>query len=207
MNKQLFIFLAIAVIVSSCARPATATPTSAPPPTSTPKVQATDKPLPTLTPVCISPKPTQNDINRALTYTAELFSASEWVKNLVVGEGRVSVTWQNSPLGAVVYLEVLLFPCGYEEPDLDQYFSDKNWITVFQNYENYELIDKCKRNDGLRLYEFKTQNQGIEYEIRYWVENDTDTRVIVTMIVFPLESESLLDEYSSNLFPGYSTCP
>jgi hypothetical protein len=57
------------------------------------------------------------------------------------------------------------------------------------------------------LYEFKTHNQGFDYAIRYWVENDTDTRVIVTMIVFPLESKLLLDKYSSMLFPNYSTCP
>jgi hypothetical protein len=69
------------------------------------------------------------------------------------------------------------------------------------------LIDECKTDDGLRLYEFETQNQGFEYGVRYWVKSDTDTRVISAMIVFPSESKLLLDEYSSMLFPGYSTCP
>jgi hypothetical protein len=207
MNKNLFIFFAIAVIVSSCGKPAPATPTLAPPPTSTPKAQPTVMPFSTVTPVCISSEPAQADIDRALAYTGELFSAPEWNKSYVVAENRVAVTWQNSPLGAVIYLEALIFPCSYEEPDLNKYFSDENWKSVFQNYESYELFDECKTNTGLRLYEFKTQNQGFEYEIRYWVENDTDTRVIVTMIVFPLESKLLLDEHSSMLFPGYSTCP
>ena len=112
-------------------------------------------------------------------------SARRLAKSYSVAEGRVTVTWQNTPLGAVVYLEALIFPCSYEEPDLNAYFSDENWKAIFANYESYELIDECKTDDGLRLYEFKTQNQGFEYEIRYWVENDTDTRVIVTMIVFP----------------------
>jgi hypothetical protein len=207
MNKQLFIFLAIAVIVSSCGKPATATPTLVPPPTSTPKIQLTDKPLPTVTPVCISSEPTQKDIDRALAYTAETLSVSEWQQSYSVAEDRVAVTWQNSPLGAVVYLEAIVFPCSYEEPDLNQYFNDETWKGIFANYESYELVDECKSNDGLRLYEFKTVNQGYEYEIRYWVENDTETRVISTMIVFPLETKLLLDEYSSMLFPGYSTCP
>jgi len=206
MNKPLFIFLAIAVTASSCRMPSTATPTLMPPPTSTPKTQLTDKPLPTVTPICISPKPTQRDINRTLDYAAETFSGPEWVKSYTVAEGRVSVTRQNTQLGAVTYLETLIFPCSYEEPDLDKYFSDENWKAVFANYQSYELIGKCKRDDGLRLYEFKTLNQGFEYEIKYWVENDTNTRVIVTMIVFPIESKSLLDEYSSRLFPRLATC-
>ena len=115
--------------------------------------------------------------------------------------------WQNVSEGALVYLDAIIFPCGYEEPDLNKYFSEENWKAVFANYESYELLDECKRDDGLRLYEFKTLNQGFEYEIRYWVDNDTDTRVISTMIVFPLETKLLLDEYSSMLFPDYSTCP
>jgi hypothetical protein len=187
--------------------PNVATPTFIPAPTSTPKIQSIDQPLPTVTPACISSEPTQRDITRTLDYATEIFNAPEWVKSHAVGEGRVAVTWQNSSLGAVVYVETLIFPCSYEEPDLDKYFSDENWKTVFQNYESYELIDKCKKNNGLRLYEFKTQNQGLEYNIKYWVENDTSTRVIVTMIVFPLESKSLFDEYSSRLFPDYPTCP
>jgi len=210
MNKQLFLFLVIAVIISSCGKPVAATQNSAPPPTSTPKILPTDTPdtpLPTVTPVCISSEPTQADIDRALGYTAETLSVSEWQQSYSVAEDRVAVTWQNSPLGAVVYLEAIIFPCSYEEPDLNQYFSDETWKGIFANYESYELVDECKRTDGLRLYEFKTVNQGYEYEIRYWVESDTDTRVISTMIVFPLETKLLLDEYSSMLFPGYSTCP
>ena len=215
MNKQLFIFLAIAMIISACGTPASVAPTFTflPPkstplvPISTPKIQPTESPLPTVTPVCISSQPTQRDIDRVLAYTGETLNTAEWQKDFAVGEGRVTVTWQNTPLGAVVYLESLIFPCSYDEPDLNSYFSDENWKAVFANYESYELINECKTDDGLRLYEFKTHNQGYDYQIRYWVENDTDTRVIVTMIVFPTESKLLLDEYSSMLFPDYSTCP
>jgi hypothetical protein len=207
MNKQLLIFLASAMIISSCGTPAIATPTLAPPPTSTPKILPTEKPLPTVTPACISPEPTQADVDRALAYIGEIFNVPEWQQSYDVVGDHVSVTWQNSPLGAVAYLEALILPCSYEELDLDKRFSDENWKSIFANYESYELIDECKRDDGIRLYEFKTQNQGFEYGIRYWVKNDTDTRVISTMIVFPLEEKLLLDEYSSMLFPNYSTCP
>jgi hypothetical protein len=208
MNKQIITFLTIAVIVSSCGMPAAATPTSTPPPppTSTPTIQVTENPHATVTPVCISPKPTQADADRALSYTGDTFSTPEWALSYTINETTVAVLWQDVPQGALVYLEAVIFPCGYEEPDLNKYYSDENWKAVFANYESYELIDECKRDDGLRLYEFKSHNQGLDYEIRYWVENDTDTRVISTMIIFPIESKSLLDEYSSKLFPDYSTC-
>ena len=164
-------------------------------------------PLPTTTPVCIAPEPTQGDIDQALAYTGSTFSTPNWEQSYTVNEAAVAVLWQDVPQSALVYLEARIKPCGYEEPDLNKEFSDENWQAIFANYESYELTNECKNDNGLRLYEFKTQNQGFEYAVKYWVENDTSTRVIVTMIVFPLESKLLLDEYSYMLFPGYSTCP
>ena len=206
MNKRLLICLAVAVLISSCGSPATAAPTPLPQPTITPTIQPTDVPVPTVTPGCISPQATESDVNRALSYTKKVFEGNGWERTYNVVESRVSVTWLNNPLGAVVYLEAMVFPCGYDEPDLNKYYSDKNWATIFQNYESYEMVDQCNNDEGLRLYEFKTQNQGFEYLISYWVQSDTDTRVISTMIVFPVESQTLMDEYSSMLFPEYSSC-
>jgi hypothetical protein len=211
MIKFFYISLLIAVIVSSCAVPDMAALTSVPPtvklPIVIPSTQPADTPPPTLTPVCISSEPTQKDIDRALSYTHEIFDESDWEKNFTFAENRVSVTWLNNAQGAIVYLEVIIFPCSYEESDLNKYYSNESWEIIFQNYESYELMDECKTDAGLRLYEFETKNQGFEYGVRYWVSNDTDTRVISSMIVFPLESQSMLDEYSSMLFPDYSTCP
>jgi len=211
MNILFFIFLVSAFIVSSCGIPVAATSTAVPMVTlsiiSTTEIQPTNKVSPTVAPVCISSEPTQADIDRALAYTGELFSTPDWEQSYSLNGSTVTVLWQGVPQSALVYLEARNMPCGYGELDLNKDFSDENWKTVFVNYESYEMIDECKTGTGLRLYEFKTHNQGFEYKIRYWVENDTDARVIVTMIVFPLESNLLLDEYSSKLFPDYSTCP
>ena len=197
----------MAVIVSSCGKSNAATPTSTPPPIVVPPTKPADLPLPTVTPVCISPEPTQKDIERALSFADTAFDASEWERSYTAAGNRVSVTWLNNPSGAVAYLEALIFPCGYEEPDLNNYYNDENWKTIFQYYETYKLIDECKKNDGLRLYEFKTQNQGFEYGVKYWVRNDTDTRVISMMIVFPLELNAMMGDYSTRLFPTYPSCP
>jgi len=212
MKKQLFLLLAAAIMLSSCGKPVVTPPTITPPPATpspspTQKINPTEEPFPAATPVCISPEPTQRDIDRALSFTNTTFDGLGWEKNYTVADNRVSVTWLNNAQGAVVYLEAIIFPCSYEEPDLNIYYSDENWKTIFQNYESYTLIAECKTNTGLRLYEFETQNQGFEYRVKYWVKNDTSNRVISTMIVFPLEAKLLLDEYSSMISPGYSTCP
>jgi hypothetical protein len=207
MNRTILIFLAIAVSLSACGTPVTAPPTSTPPPTAVPPTQTADIPLSTVTPVCISPEPTQRDIDRALSFTGETFAPSEWEKSYTVAENRVAVTWQNVASSALTYLELHIFPCGYEEPDLNAQYSAENWKAIFQNYESYTMVNECKRDDGLRLYEFKAQNQGFEYGIKYWIKSDTNTRVISTMIVFPLELESMMGDYSTRLFPTYPSCP
>ena len=172
---------------------------------------STDPPLveinPKVTPVCISPEPVQDDIDRALSFTDELFATPEWVRSYTVFEGRVSVSWSNVPLSAIAYVEALIFPCGYEEPDINNFFSDESWKIIFANYQSFEATAACKIDEGLRLYEFKAITDDFEYTIKYWVLNDTDTRVMGTMIVFPVESLSLIDEYSESLFPDLTSCP
>jgi hypothetical protein len=142
--------------------------------------------------------------NAALEYTGDVFD--DWEQTHVVADGKVSVTWQNISGGAVVFLEAILFPCGYEEPDLDHLFNDEYWNTMFAGYDNHELISECTSDIGLRLYEFEAVSQGFEYEIRYWEENDTDHRIITTMMTFPFGSEDVLDEYSIELFPELPNC-
>ena len=216
MKKNLLVLLVV-FLISACAKgPVSVPPTSTPPPT--PTVTVTLKPPPspsptarpafaTATPVCVSTEPTQLDIDRALSYTSDVFSTAEWEKIYTVAESRVSVTWMNNPQSAIVFLEALIFPCGYEEPDLNKYYSAESWQLTFANYESYEMVSECKTDYGLRLYEFKAQNLGFTYDIRYWVKNDTANRVISTMIVFPVEAKPVLDEYASHLFPSYITCP
>jgi hypothetical protein len=213
MNKRFSILFLLAILLSSCGKPAAPPPTRTPlPPTPTstpthiPTARPTETVLVTVTPVCISPEPTQADINRALTYTGQALTASEWERSYGVAESHVAVTWQNVGHGGLVYIEARIKPCGYEEPDLNKDFNDENWKALFANYESYQPVTECRTDTGLRLYQFKTQNQGFEYMVNYWVQSDTDTRVITTMIVFPLEEQALLWTYSAQIFPTLPNC-
>ncbi|MCE9645424.1 MAG: hypothetical protein K8S20_05435 [Chloroflexi bacterium] len=206
MNIKPFLILCAVFLLAACSG---APETAAPVPVEAPAGTQAGAPdiVPIVTPVCISSQPAQDDIDRALSFTGDLFSAPEWVRTYTVADGRVSVVWSNDPLGVVAYSEALIFPCGYEEPDLNVFFSDASWQIIFANYDSFETTSACKIDAGLRLYEFKAATGGFDYNIRYWAQNDTDNRVIGTMIVFPVESLALMDDYSTRLFPDLITCP
>ncbi len=206
MRKYFLYFIVSAILLSACGKtvaPIPPTVTISPAPTIVP-TQAVA--LPTVTPVCISSQPTQADVDRALSYTGDAFSAPEWERSYAATETAVAVTWQNASLSALVYLEARIKPCGYEEPDLNKEFSGDNWKSLFANYESYQPIAECRSDAGLRLYQFKAQTQGSEYAINYWAQSDTNTRVVATMIVFPLAEQSLLGTYSAQLFPNLPNC-
>lgn len=199
--KNLLFAIVIVLLVSACGAKATATPANELPPS-----DANNPTIEQATPACISLEPTDADIDRALTYTKDLFSGPEWERSYTVGGGRVSVAWSNATDAAIAYAEALIFPCSYEEPDINNFFSDENWSVIFGNYESYQPVAECRTNDGLRLYQFIAVEAGFNYAINYWVENDTETRVMDMMIVFPAESTELMDEYSNSLFPELTSC-
>jgi hypothetical protein len=200
MKRIPLLLLALEVLLLSCGMPGILLPTPTSQPTQpAPKIEGTQ-------PACISPEPTRADIERALSFAGDYINPSEWKRSYSVSENRVSVTWQNSSLGATIYLEALIFPCGYRQEDLDNYFSEENWKTIFLNYQSHELVNQCKTSNGLRLYELKAASQGINYSVHYWVVHDTDTRVIDTMIVFPSGSKASLTDYATRLFADLPSC-
>jgi len=155
---------------------------------------------------CIDSEPTQDDIDRALAYTDDIFSGTEWARSYLVEANRVAVTYTSDSLEGLGFVESLIFPCGYGDADLNDFFSDENWQIIFGNYESYKAASECNSGDSLKLYQFEAVNEGIDYEIKYWALNDLDTRVMGMMIVFPAESKSLMDEYSFALFPDLTSC-
>ena len=177
-------------------------PTSTPQPLPTEDVQSNTFD----SPGCVSPEPTQEDIDRALSFAGKMFDTSDWTRSYSVAETRVSVTWLNDTLGAVVYLEALIFACGYEEPDLKKYFNADYWPIIFENYESYGMTNECRGSDESRLYQFDTVNLGSDYFVRYWAKPDTDHRLVTVMMTFPFQNNAALDDYAYRLFPMLTTC-
>jgi len=204
MKTKIAPWLFILLFVMSCLQVGNQ-PTVTPEPQ---KIQPTSlvEILPTATSACISLKPTQADIDRALAFTGRIFEKEDWERSYTVTEERVTVSWLSNSLASVAFLQVLIFPCGYEEPDLNQYFNDETWDIIFSNYESYEHAAECRNDAGLRLYEFDVISNGAPYLAHYWARNDTDTRVITFMMFVPADSFELLDSYGYSLFPQLSNC-
>jgi hypothetical protein len=206
MKNFLFSIL-ILLILSACgSSSASDSPIVVPPTQVEPTfISVTKAPVESADPVCISTEPTQDDIDRATSFAGRLFDTVLWEQSYTVMDSRVAVTWQHED-GFLAYLEALIFPCGYEEPDINDYFSDENWVIILSNYESYTIEQECRNNIGIRLYELFVVADDIEYQMRYWAVNDTDTRVITFMLVFPVGFEDKMDEYSYSLFPTLSSC-
>lgn len=203
MKSKPVFWLAVLIFVAACELPGFVPPAS--PPTQVEPTRRTES-QPEPTPSCISSQPTQEDVGRALEFTGKAFERDDWTRSHAEEEYKVSVTWHSDSLSAVAFLEALIFPCGYEEPDLDAYF-EENWDIYFENYEDYEPAAECRNNSGLRLYEFQAVSGGGDYDVRYWVYNDTSARVISLMLVMPSESADVMDEYAYALFPRLAGCP
>jgi hypothetical protein len=203
MKINAVLWIALLLFLSGCGSSGqknAASPT--PPPASTQQALI----LPTVTPACVGEEPTQQDIDRALEFTGDLFAGADWERSYLVMKNRIGVTWMNNSIGAVAYLEALIFPCGYEDQDVDAYFTDETWAVVFENYDRYEILSACRTGNGLRLYEIKADSMGFDYDIRYWAGNDTNNRVLTMMMTFPAGSDPVLGEYATRLFPPLTDC-
>lgn len=153
-------------------------------------------------------EPTEQDVEYVLGYTGNTFESSDWQRSYTVGPDRVTVTWLNHNEGAIVFLEYLVFNCGYTQADLDNHFSEQNFEDViFMEYENSQRITTCTDIDGdLTLHEFTAQVHETDYAIRFWIKPDSKTRVLDMMLVFPKGLETKLDRYAEESFPELSSC-
>jgi len=209
MKRSFILLLGIFIFVTACGQPAPPPTVETVPQTQPPQIQdaptkSASEVLPTVASACIDPEPAQTDIDRALGYTGNIFESPDWEKGYEVLEDRVTVYWVSST--AVVFLEDVIFPCGYEEPDLNKYFSNDHWDVVFGNYEGHALVRECRNDNGLRLYEFSVSDQGTNYDVRYWSTYNSENSIITLMLLLPAGSAPVMDEYSALLFPPLQNC-
>jgi hypothetical protein len=150
-------------------------------------------------------EPTNSDLEFALSFGKGAFTSVDWLKSYTVEPYKISLTRSNDVLGGVAYLEYLIFNCGYSQADLDGYFNDQNFSIIFGGYESHALTKFCETED-LSLYEYDLVEAGVEFQARYWVEQASDTRLLVMMLVFPKATPVVLAEYSQKIYPKFTAC-
>jgi hypothetical protein len=156
---------------------------------------------------CGPVEPSPQDVRFALEFGQTPFNQPDWVKSYTVEPYRVTLTRQNNREGAVTYLEYLMYNCGYGQLELNEYFSDEGFAIVFANYESYALYNFCESEDqNLALYEFELEDAGEVYAARYWVQQVSETRLLVYQLVFPSNQMFVMNGYAEQIFPDLVAC-
>lgn len=151
-------------------------------------------------------EPSDKDVQYALSFGKDLFSNAQWIKSYTVEPYKISISRHNDTKSSVAYLEYLIYNCGYGQKDLGDYFNDQGFDIVFGSYDSHSLAHFCEIK-SLALYEYDLVSDGQNYSARYWVEQNSDTRVLVMMLVYPVDDLATLDQYSQQLFPQLAACP
>lgn len=150
-------------------------------------------------------EPSQQDVRFALEFGQAPFNQPDWVKSYTVEPYLVTLFRQNEREGAVTYLWYRMFNCGYGQDELNENFSQQEFKTIFANYESYNLYNFCEEGN-LALYEYALEAEGESYAARYWVQQSSDTRLLVVMLVFPSDSMPLMNGYAKQVFPDLVAC-
>lgn len=153
---------------------------------------------------CPDTQPSQKDIDLALHHNDKYFTSSEWKMSYSVMDYRVSVTRKNDELGAMVHFEYVIF-CEVTDSALDDYYTPDFFDIIFQYYDGHEPEKDCQSN-GLRLYEFKAQNQGLDYNARFWSEILDKNHTMETLLVFLTTDTDNLESYSKKIMPELPSC-
>lgn len=156
---------------------------------------------------CGPVEPSQQDVRYALTFGQGPFSQPDWVKSYTVEPYQVKLTRQNSREGAVATLEYLLYNCGYGQAELDAYFNEGGFAIVFSNYESHALYNFCENeSQDLALYEYALEKEGELYAARYWAYQQSDTRLLTFLLVFPEDKLPVMNGYARQVFPELVSC-
>ena len=150
-------------------------------------------------------EPTDQDVNKILSFGKDAFTSENWVRSYTVEPYKITLTRHNDVDSTIAYIEYLIYTCGYGQTELGEYFNDAGFNVVFEGYESHAMSAFCEIKD-LALYKFDLVEEDVEYTAHYWVEQTDDTHVLVMMLVFPKTSTAQLDEYSKKLFPELTSC-
>jgi hypothetical protein len=150
-------------------------------------------------------EPSQEDVRFALEFGQTPFNQPDWVKSYTVEPYLITLFRQNESEGAVTYVWYRMFNCGYGQDELNEIFSQQEFDAVFANYESHTLYNFCEE-ESLALYEYALEDEGESYAARYWVQQSSDTRLLVVMLVFPSDSMPLMNGYAKQVFPDLVAC-
>ena len=146
------------------------------------------------------------EIYTVLQFGDPVFEPGLWMAHAAEEADRTTATWRADGYGALAHAEYLHFGDGYNPDNLGAFFDD-GWFGVsFKDYDSWEQVRRC-RIAGMTVHEFALAMGDQAYQMRYWIQPITPTRILTLQMVFPAGRERLLEEYSRLFAPLAYRCP
>lgn len=156
--------------------------------------------------ISICPPPAESDFQVVAEIERGMFGAPTWALSQSDLPDRSRYTWVANALGGLAMIELLRYDCGYDQADVDAYYSGGDaWDVIFSSYESYEYTAVCVEGDVV-LHEFDAVVGGYNYTIRYWVDPVSDQRLATVMLVFPEWEADEMRRYARRLYPDLVSC-
>ena len=151
--------------------------------------------------------PLRTEIYDGLTYGTRAFEPYLWQTTVTELSDRTAVSWRADPIGGIASVDHIHFTiCCWLFPwDVENFFGEKWFSSVFYNYAWWEEQASCKK-DTLYLHEFRLGMEYGDYIERLWVKWLHPFRALTASVLFPADRPELLDHYADALFPELSSC-
>lgn len=155
-------------------------------------------------------EPTQSTIDNfteALDLHSDVFTEEDWSLEISYREDNYVIQVNRFPMDTtgVTTVNYLIYDCGYDTDDLEDYYDDDGFDRIMEVYSDVERTEECS-DGGLTLYHYALEYENDAYLSRFWVVEYSDTRVYDVQLTFLADEEDRLDELAEDLFPELPGC-
>lgn len=147
----------------------------------------------------------EREIYTVLAFGEDVFESELWLASAQEEVDRTTATWRADDMFGVAYAEYL--HVDVSEVDMETYFDDEWFGTVFQNYDSWELADQCSFGNDTELRVFDMIYDDEPYLLNYWTWVADEDRILAFFLVLPVDAEADLIAYSELFAPDAASCP
>jgi hypothetical protein len=166
--------------------------------------------------------PAEREIITVLQMGDGVFENDLWRASAAETASSTTATWLPIPesgYGAISHIAYLHVDDGYTPTGLDELFNDQWFADTLANWEDVRKTNVCFDGD-ITLHEFslafRDANDNVtQYDLRYWVDPVSETRVRTWHIAFATtfsdgapnpKSAAWLDDYARRMYPDLPAC-
>lgn len=155
-------------------------------------------------------EPTQSTVDNfteALDLHSDVFTEEDWSFEISYREDNYVIQINRFPTDTtgVTTVNYLIYDCGYDTDDLEDYYDDDGFDRIMEVYSDVERTEECS-DGGLTLYHYALEYENDDYLSRFWVVEYSDNRVYDVQLTFLADEEDRLDELAEDLFPELPGC-